>query len=86
MTTSINEEILNIIASEAKIDRNKLDLNATLGNIGIDSLDVLEIVFKLEDSYDIYIDTNSTGLATQSLHEILDQIKKIIIAKETEKS
>jgi acyl carrier protein len=44
-----SEKILAIIAREAAIDRSRLTPNATLDEVAIASLDVINILFAIED-------------------------------------
>ena len=46
-----SETILAIMAKEAALDPSKLTPNATLEDLSITSLDVLNILFAIEDKY-----------------------------------
>jgi acyl carrier protein len=50
------DELLNLIAEEAIVDRQKLVREATLGDLGISSLDVITLLFQLEESYGVVIE------------------------------
>ena len=45
------ESIVAIVAKEAAIDQSRLTPNATLEELSISSLDVLNILFAIEDTY-----------------------------------
>jgi acyl carrier protein len=49
------DEILNIVAKETNIDRNRLVPEASIEELGIPSLDIVQAVFELESHYDIEI-------------------------------
>jgi acyl carrier protein len=49
-------ELLNLIADEAILDRQKLIREATLSDLGISSLDVISLLFQLEESYGVVIE------------------------------
>jgi acyl carrier protein len=49
-------ELLNLIADEAIIDRQKLTREASLSDLGISSLDVISLLFQLEESYGVIIE------------------------------
>lgn len=49
-------ELLDLIAEEAIIDRDKLIREATLGDLGISSLDVITMLFELEERYGVVIE------------------------------
>ncbi len=50
------EEIVAILASEAGIEPERLEPDATLQGLDISSLDLVSAVFELEDRYKIEID------------------------------
>jgi len=49
-------KVIDLIASKLAIDKNKVILNATLEDLGADSLEVIVLVMMLEDLFDIQID------------------------------
>jgi len=49
-------ELLDLIAQEAIIDRDKLSREATLADLGISSIDVLSMLFELEERYGVVIE------------------------------
>jgi acyl carrier protein len=54
--TVTEPELLDLIAQEAIIDREKLTREATLGDLGISSLDVITMLFELEERYGVVIE------------------------------
>lgn len=49
-------ELLDLIAEEAIIDREKLSRDATLEDLGISSLDLITMLFELEERYGVIIE------------------------------
>ncbi|MFC3070636.1 acyl carrier protein [Phenylobacterium soli] len=49
-------ELLDLIAQEAIIDRSKLVREATLEDLGISSLDLISMLFELEEKYGVVIE------------------------------
>lgn len=49
------EEILDIIAHETKVDRAALTPDATLASLNIASIDMVSILFEIEDRFGVYI-------------------------------
>jgi len=49
-------ELLDLIAKEAIIDRDKLTREATLEDLGISSLDVISMLFELEERWGVVIE------------------------------
>ncbi len=57
----IEAKVLDIISEKAKIDRERLVLDAKLTDLDIASLDVVEIIFALEEVFDIQIPYNANS-------------------------
>jgi acyl carrier protein len=61
------DEILDVIAKEALIEKGKLTPEATLESLGIASLDIISIVFALEDRFGIVLEQSEfEGIETVS--------------------
>lgn len=58
MTTPTNDELLDLIAEEALIDRATLGPQETLESLGIDSVDIVSVLFALEEKYGVQIETD----------------------------
>jgi acyl carrier protein len=56
--SSHQEELLDLIATEALIEREKLSLDAPLDSLGIDSVDFVSIMFAVEEKYNITVEDN----------------------------
>ena len=58
MTVPTEEDIYAIVAEEAPVDREALDPDATLESLGIASLDVISVLFAVEDRFGLIIETS----------------------------
>ncbi|MFQ5972199.1 MAG: acyl carrier protein [Alphaproteobacteria bacterium] len=56
--TYMEKEIIDIIADRARIDRVNVGRDTTLDDLGIESLELIEIFFELEDRFDIALPLN----------------------------
>ena len=63
---SVGDQVKDIIAEELGLDREKVKDEAVLQtDLGADSLDIVELVMKLEDQFDMKIpDEDAEGLKT----------------------
>ena len=63
---SVGDQVKDIIAEELGLDREKVKDEAVLQtDLGADSLDIVELVMKLEDKFDMKIpDEDAEGLKT----------------------
>lgn len=83
MATDIAESTVSIIAEAGRLDPATITLETPLDELGIESLELTEIIMELEDTHDIEIDLN-TAEAWQSLKtvgDIISQVQKLVDAK-----
>lgn len=67
------EAIIAIIAEEARIDAEKLKPEETLISLGIASLDVVSVLFTIEDKFGIEIPQEEFA-STETLGQFVDII------------
>jgi acyl carrier protein len=53
------DEILDIVANVSMVERSKLIPDAKISDLGITSLDMVEIICELEDKFDIELPYNA---------------------------
>ena len=75
-----DDELIDIIAEEALIDRAKLDPAAKLEDIGLDSVDLVSVIFAIEEKYGIEIAEDAFS-RTDTLEVVLQKIEALIDAK-----
>jgi len=70
------ELLTSIITEKFEIDPAKLKPEATIEDIGIDSLDIFDIVFELEEKLDIKVPNDDVKIATfQDLVDLIERIR-----------
>ena len=75
----LEQEIIDVIAEEAAVDRSEIRLDSNLYDIGIDSLSSLEILVALEEKYDIRISQNrlkNVNSVREIIRVVSSQLKK----------
>ena len=75
-----DDELIGIIAEESLIDRAKLDPAAKLEDIGLDSVDLVSVVFAIEEKYGIEIAEDAFD-RSDTLGVVLGKINALIDAK-----
>lgn len=78
---ALEDELLDLVAEEALIDRAKLVREATLEDVGLDSVDVVSIVFAIEEKYGAAI-AEDAFKNTLNLGEFVDTLKGLIEAEQ----
>ena len=75
----ITADVVAIIAKKLPPDKRNLQMADRLDEIGIDSLMGVELMFDLEEKYDIQIpfNANDAKLEFETVGEVVEAIKKI---------
>jgi acyl carrier protein len=68
------EEILDIFAREARIERRRLHLEARAEDLGASSLDMAMALFELEDRYDIQLPELQSGAMAWTVGQWVQQV------------
>jgi acyl carrier protein len=74
--TATADVLTQIICDKFEIDPGKIKPEATLADIGIDSLDVFDVVFTAEETLDIKVPNDDVKIANfQDLVDLIDRIR-----------
>ena len=72
-------KIIAIIASFSPVDRDKITLGSNLKDIEIESLEFVELVFQLEEEFDVAIPYNANEVGKfKKVEDIVLQVSSII--------
>jgi len=66
-------DLLDIIAAEAIVERSALTRDALFADLGIQSLDVISVLFEIEDRYGVIIEEEEMPRAS-NLGQVLDYL------------
>jgi acyl carrier protein len=72
----IAEKVMSIVASVKRIPPNAISIESTFEQLGIDSLDSIDILFELEDAFAISIPDEQA----RSIHDVkhmVDGVRKL---------
>ena len=67
-------ELFDLIAEEALIDRSRLGREVTIEALGIDSVDIVTVIFAVEEKYGARIETDELS-REQTLGQLLDLVR-----------
>jgi acyl carrier protein len=82
MSESIQDRVLRVIATTRRVPLDTVKPDATFEELGIDSLDRINILFELEGEFDIEIDDEQAKQVT-TLQQMIEGITKLVDAKAT---
>ena len=83
MAEEISHKVRNIIAEQIMKDVDDLQLDASLDELGLDSLKVVDIIFELEEAFDISIPFNFNDPAASefqmsSIRDVVNSVEKLV--------
>lgn len=71
----LTKEIIQIVAKIAGMDKNNITLNSNLKNdLGLDSLDTIDLIMDLENKYNISIYDDNAIDQTFTVKDVIDLI------------
>lgn len=80
---TIQDTVIEILAEKALLKPGDVKLDFSISDLGLDSLGIVEIIFALEEQFDIEIDINFNNLNSSdfdisTVQEIIKSIEKIL--------
>lgn len=74
--SELRNRIAAIVANKLSIDQNTITDKATLQELGADSLDLVEIILRLEEEFDIIIDDEKAA-DLDTFSQVVDYVQKL---------
>ncbi|MDE2694519.1 MAG: phosphopantetheine-binding protein [Paracoccaceae bacterium] len=80
---TIQDTVVEILAEKALLKPGDVKLDFSISDLGLDSLGIVEIIFALEEQFNIEIDinfnnVNSSDFDISTVQEIIKSIEKIL--------
>jgi acyl carrier protein len=73
----VTQKVIEIIAREQHLDSSKVTLDATFAELGIDSLDGVNILFALEEEFKLDI-PDSVAQNMKSVRQVVDSLTRVL--------
>ncbi|HEV2381375.1 MAG TPA: acyl carrier protein [Terriglobia bacterium] len=74
---NIEETVIDIIAREQHLDRSAVRLDSTFAELGIDSLDGINILFAIEAEMNISI-PDTVARSMKSVQQVVDSLTRVV--------
>jgi acyl carrier protein len=81
---SVATDVMSVIKKKIRVDRSEITMDDRLADLGLESLDALELVFDLEEKFDIEIPVNANDAQIGGFEKVSDvvaAVQKIIDKK-----
>jgi acyl carrier protein len=80
MNNELAERVRNVIAKHLRVPLEKVSIDSTFEDLGMDSLDGVNLLFAVEDEFEISIDDDE-GRSISSVSQMVDGIEKLLARK-----
>ncbi len=77
----INDQIFGIVARQAKVDVSKLTPTSTFKDLAVSSLTAIEVIFEIEEHFDITFPDQDANLGTDTLQHLIDITTAALLRK-----
>lgn len=76
--SDVTNDVIAIIAKKKRVDKPTVELTDRLEDLGLESLDAVEMIFDLEEKFDIEISYNANTNNPRSEFETVGDVVKMI--------
>lgn len=78
----IKEKVFDIFAKEARLDRDSLTRESVLAELNIESLDMVQILFGIEETFEVYVPQEEVE-NLKTLGDVIEGIKQLLAQNES---
>lgn len=80
---SVESDVIELIRAKSSEGLEIVDRETNLSDLGIESLDLVELIFELEEKFDIQIpfNANESELEFKTVGEVVDAINELVEKK-----
>ncbi|MEO1192271.1 MAG: phosphopantetheine-binding protein [Pseudomonadota bacterium] len=79
--TDIESQVLDIVAKECRLDRDSLTLDSKIEDLNIQSVDLMQTIFQIEEAFDIYVPQEGDDFQLTTLKDVTDAVSKLVSEK-----
>ncbi len=80
MSDELIQRVLKVIATSKRIPIEKVTIDSDFQQVGIDSMDAVEILFALENEFDISIPDDEVR-SVRNVRQMCEGVEKLVAAK-----
>ncbi len=77
MSDELAEKVQSVIATSKRIPRERVTVDSTLEDLGMDSLDQLNLLFALESDFNISI-PDEEAKSIRTVREMVEGVRKLV--------
>jgi acyl carrier protein len=80
MSDELIERVRKVIATSKRIPEDRVTIDSSFEELGIDSMDAVEILFALENEFDISIPDEEVK-TVRNVRQMVEGVEKLLAAK-----
>jgi acyl carrier protein len=80
MSDELIERVRKVIAASKRIPEDRVTVDSTFEELGIDSMDAVEILFALENEFDISIPDEEVK-TVRNVRQMVEGVERLLAAK-----
>jgi acyl carrier protein len=77
MPDDITEKVLDLIARTKRVPREKVSETSTFAELGLDSLDAINLVFEVESEFNISV-PDAVANSISSVPQMVEELRKLL--------
>jgi acyl carrier protein len=79
--SSTQQSIIDIIAKTCSIERERITLDATLKDLDVHSLDAVQVLFEIEDRFDVTVPEREDQYSAGTVRDLIEGVERLVAAK-----
>ena len=79
--SDVEIKIKEIIAKEVSIDPSEITRDSTMEDLKIESIDLVQIMFAIEEEFDIYLADQDVGFDIKNVGQVVDAVQNLVAGK-----
>jgi acyl carrier protein len=80
MSDELIERVRNVIATSKRIPEERVTVDSSFEELGIDSMDAVEILFALENEFDLNIPDEEVK-SVRNVRQMVEGVERLLAAK-----
>jgi acyl carrier protein len=79
--SSTEQIIFDIIAKTCSVERARISLDATLKDLDVHSLDAVQVLFEIEDRFDIAVPEREDQYSAGTVRDLIEGVDRLVAEK-----
>jgi acyl carrier protein len=81
--SDVAQDVMAIIKKKIRVERDQITMDDKLRDLGLESLDALELVFDIEEKFDVEIPVNANEANIGGFETVADVVREVekLVAK-----